>query len=129
MKRKEIECNTIVKIRSKNGEEPPTIYDSTELDESNIIVEIFIAEIECEVSKKLDPYPTRYGCDGMLYTDEDYAYYSRYVDTGGGGYYALFRFNRNQFMAAVKHACAFPTGLEGYISTLDGYEWIESESL
>lgn len=65
--------------------------------------------------------------EGMLYTDGDYGFYNRTATICSSQYYSTFRFNKDRMGDVLKYiADKSPLELEKYLSTVDGYKWIEN---
>ena len=66
--------------------------------------------------------------EGTLYDDGVYGYYTRDYTFCCDTYHSTFRFNRDRMKDVVLYILDnSPYGLEAFLQTLDGYEWIEQE--
>lgn len=66
--------------------------------------------------------------DGELSMDNEYGYWSRSLAICSDIYYSTFRFNKSKMADVLKYIAEnTPSGLEMYLQSLDGYEWISSE--
>ena len=66
--------------------------------------------------------------DGTIYMDEEFGYYQRTLWVCGSSYSSTFRFGKDRMGDVLKYIVDnSPIDLEEYLSTLDEYEWIESD--